>query len=168
MREISEETFGSIHSFMKGLSDEQIPDFILRLSEKQPNIHSFIYHYLGAPDADPKSLGMGGYLFAIIIRCYEYEYGEFQTITQEIFSEFHNEKKKYLDNELKRNSRNKVISGLRRQAGQRVMIHYLDILMMGGIGVQSVFKDSEKESIKVAIYMIIIFLNAEMEKLFEL
>jgi hypothetical protein len=164
MREISEETFGSIHSFMKGLNNEQVPEFVKSLQVKQPSIHAFIYQYLGEL-AEPPSLGMGGYIFAIIIRCYEYEYGEFQTITPEKVLEFHTEKMKNIAAELKRKPLNKVVSGLRREARQRVMIEYLDIMMMGSNDVETVFNAVEKEKIRVAIYMIIILLNEEMEKI---
>ena len=164
MREISGETFTSISSFITGLNKEQMTEFFNRQKEKQLYVHSYIINSAGA-DASLSSKVFANLLFALIMRCFEYEYGELLPITEESLSEFITERNEFIVRELKRNSRKKVVSGIRRIAGQRRFIDNLDWFIDGDKDNPSGFIESERLNVKITVYLIVYFLNTEMEKM---
>jgi len=164
MREISEETFENIFNFINGLSMEQVPEFSKSMIDKQPYIQGMIINYLG-PEPDESSMATAIIVYSLIIRCYEYEYGVLPLIKSEQLSEFHTEQMLYIKADLKRNSLKKVISALRRKAGQREFIDFIDLIIDGGKGYPEGFKEDLKTVAKTGIYLTVIFLNAEMEKM---
>jgi hypothetical protein len=164
MREITEETFMSVNDFISGLNGDQIIDFFTRLQEKQPVIHSYILMNFRS-EASDKSRMHANFIFTHLIRSYEYEYGEFPMIDVDTVKNFQEEKNKYLTLELKRNSRSKVINGLRREGGQRELLKFLDLFIEGDKETPSDFLPEEMWNMKVAFYLTVILLNEEMEKL---
>lgn len=164
MREISEDTYISINDFICGLNEEQTSAFFFRMKDKQPAIHSYMLQSIGI-ESSKYALVIGNFLFALIIRSYEYEYGEFPMIAQERITEYNSEKTKFITLELKRNSRNKTINGLKREAGQRVLIEFLELMTAKDSRTHASFTEDEKSRLKIAVYLTVIFLNEEMEKL---
>jgi|ERR1035437_8444140 hypothetical protein len=163
MREISEDTCSSIKGFMRGLNTEQISDYMNVIVEKQPYILSLMVKYHVNADKD-SSLGIVNFVFAFIVRCYEYEYGEFPLIADATLVKFHDEKRKYMDLELNRKSQNKVISGLRREAGQRKLLEFIDGIIQDNRILQTDLLESNLKSFRVGVYMTILLLNEELEK----
>ena len=164
MKEISGETFTSISSFITGLSQEQMTEFFTRQKEKQLYVHSYIVNSVGTA-ASLSSKVFANLLFALIIRCYEYEYGEILPITEKRLAKFMKERNESIVRELKRNSRKKVYNGLRRDAEQRKFIDNLDWFIDGDNENPSGFIESERLNVKITAYLIVFFLNAEMEKI---
>jgi hypothetical protein len=164
MREISEETLESISVFIRGLNADQRADFMDRIAEKQYHIYSYIHEFLEDEISD-KTSDTTMYLLAIIIRCYEYEYGEFPQVSEERVTIYSDEKNTFIRQEMNRHSLNKIANGFKRAAGQRVLINHLDEIIEGNKTNPLGFEDYEKMSIRAAIYLTVILLNEEMEKL---
>ena len=66
---------------------------------------------------------------------------------------------------MNRHSRGKISNGFKRAAGQRVLVNHLDEIIAGTQNNPSGFDEYEKISIKAAVYLTIILLNEEMEKI---
>jgi hypothetical protein len=164
MREISEETFESITVFIRGLNEDQRADFMERIAEKQYHIYTYIHEFLEDEISD-KTSETTMYLLAIIIRCYEYEYGEFPAVSEERVNNYSDEKNTFIGQEMKRHSLGKIANGFKRAAGQRVLINHLEEIIAGNKNNPLGFEDYEKMSIRAAIYLSIILLNEEMEKI---
>jgi hypothetical protein len=65
--------------------------------------------------------------------------------------------------ELKLNSREKILSDLRTQAGQSELISFIDLIVDGTLEKPSPYSVLQKSDVKFGIYLAIIFLNQEME-----
>ena len=162
MREISEETYLGVNDFICGLNKDQLKEFHRRMKEKQPNLHDFfICHILF--ETNQKILLSFNSIFALIIRSYEYEYGEFPILKKDRLVNFHHNKSKQIVEELKLNSREKILSDLRTQAGQSELISFIDLIVDGTLEKPSPYSVLQKSDVKFGIYLAIIFLNQEME-----
>src|ERR1035437_9215835 len=164
MKEISEETFESINQFISGLNKEQIKAFHTRIKEKQPNLYEFfICHILF--ETNQKRLLSFNSIFSLIIRSYEYEYCEFPILKKDKLVAFHSNKSKLIVEDMKLNSREKVLSDLRKQAGQSELVNFIDLIVDGTPEKPSPYTTDQKTDVKFGIYLAIIFLNEEIEKI---
>ena len=85
--------------------------------------------------------------------------------SEERVTYYSDEKNAFIRQEMNRHSRGKISNGFKRAAGQRVLVNHLDEIIAGTQNNPSGFDEYEKISIKAAVYLTIILLNEEMEKI---
>jgi hypothetical protein len=163
MKPISKETYISVFSFMKNLNKEQVDDLRDRIEEKQPFIQSYLAGNILEIIAEEES-SIINFLFAFIIRCYDYEYGELNLISEEIIYDHFYALNEYTIRELKRNSKKKIANSLSRETNQRELVAFIDNFLEGDNDSGIKFNSEDVVLIRMLIYIILLLLNKEVEK----
>ena len=164
MKNISKETYCSVHDFICQLNEEQHLSFLTRMNEKQPLFAPYIHSFV-TEDVSQHGLASINFMTVFIIRCFDYEYGDLHEITIEMLEEYDKRASAWIARERKLTNIVKITKACERNAGQRDIIEFIHV-MIDGIGdLKSPFNDKERQSVKLAIYNIIIMLNEQVEKM---
>ncbi len=163
MNSITNETLVSVHGFITKLNPEQLRLFVLQMQDKQPIIQSYLFSLVHSNITENEHR-MLNFIFILIVRCYEYEYGEISLIEEQTVRDFDQEYSAYIMRERKTKLLKKVIHSSSKEAKQYEIVSFLELLVEGYKEIKSQFEDKDKPLVKFAIYTIVILMNTEVKK----
>jgi hypothetical protein len=163
MRPVSKETYISVLSFMNKLNKEQVNEICNRMKIKQPAIEAYLAANILEIITEKETPAIN-FLFVFIIRCYDYEYGEMNLISEDATYEHFDELNEYTQRELKRYSKRKVTHSLSRDTYQRELVAFIDNFLEGDNPFVITFTSEDIVLIRMVIYCVLLLLNKEVEK----
>jgi hypothetical protein len=163
MRPVSKETYTSVLSFMYNLNKEQIDEISDRMRIKQPSIEDYLAGNILEIITEKETPAIN-FLFIFIIRCYDYEYGELNLISEDATYEHFDELNQSTQRECKRYSLRKVTHSLSRDTNQRELVAFIDNFLEGDNRFGFTFGSEDIVLIRLVIYCILLLLNKEVEK----
>jgi hypothetical protein len=156
-------TILSIITFIKGLNEEQKESFYIRLVEKQPHLFTMMGSVPDITQVD--CINTLNYLFGLILRSFEYEFGEIPMISLETINEFNDEMEIAINRELKTSSPYKSVRNFKRNVHQNDLTDYVDSILEGTKESPATFPADILPAIKISIYFVIDLLNREVQKM---
>jgi hypothetical protein len=162
MKPISEESIYSVASFAKNLTADQLKDLYIRINEKQPHMYQYFKNFI-SKSGTKETMALLPYIFLLLIRTYEYEYGELELIDIATINDGDDELFKVMKKANDMPSMKKVELELAMKADQAPFIQFLESLIDGIKANKSQNALLDKMGVKLGLYITMVILNSVVE-----